>query len=123
MDVQVKADLIRQREVELLKPSAGPGASEILHLLRPAAEDGSAVAVEAEQQQDAAVQKQMSPLRWATASFCATTETLAAAAEAVFGTASSAVASNGTVAPATSETLLGLSCAISRRGEVHSIIT
>jgi hypothetical protein len=33
---QVKTDLIRQREVELLIPAAGPDASEVFHLLRPA---------------------------------------------------------------------------------------
>ncbi len=38
---QVKADLIRQRETELLMPAAGPGASEVLRLLRPATETGA----------------------------------------------------------------------------------
>ncbi len=32
---QVKADLILKREIELLLPAAGPGASEVLRLLRP----------------------------------------------------------------------------------------
>ena len=34
---QVKSNLIRQREVDILVPAAGPGASDVLHLLRPAA--------------------------------------------------------------------------------------
>ena len=34
---QVKSNLIRQREKNLLIPAAGPGASDVLHLLRPAA--------------------------------------------------------------------------------------
>ena len=56
---QVKSDIIRQREVELLVPAAGPDASEVFHLLRPAtpksaksqpptqaAEDGGEYAIE-----------------------------------------------------------------------------
>ena len=34
---QAKSNLIRQREVEQLVPAAGPGASDLLHLLRPLA--------------------------------------------------------------------------------------
>jgi hypothetical protein len=33
---QVKSNLIRQRELDLLLPAAGPGASDVLQLLRPA---------------------------------------------------------------------------------------
>ena len=136
--MQIKADLIRQREVEILKPSAGPGSSEILHLLRPSVEDRPAVAVEAEKVEDrpavAVEAEQPQPgavpqhFRWrknASASFCASTETLVAAAEAVFGRSGSQAASapaalDGGVVSAASETLLGLSCAISKSGEVNS---
>jgi hypothetical protein len=122
---QVKADLIRQREIELLKPSAGSGASEILNLLRPTKYEGTAVAVETEQVHADTAKQQISPRRWKlaeTASFCTSAATLAAAAEAVFGPSPSAAASNGAVGMqgvAASETLVGLSCAISSSGEVN----
>ncbi len=44
---QVKADLIRQREIEVLLPAAGPEASEVLRLLRPVADTGFSMSVPA----------------------------------------------------------------------------
>ncbi len=66
-------------------------------------------------------------MRWKmakTASFCMSAEALAAAAEAVFGPTQSSAAWNGAVGEqvvAAPETLVGLSCAISSRGEVNII--
>lgn len=123
--LQIKAELIRQREIELLKPSAGAGASEIVHLLRPTAEEGSSDAIEGAHLQASSMQKQpevppQGRRLAATASFYASAETLAAAAEVVFGSAA-AEAGSGSADVSASEKLLGLSCAISKGGEVMSL--
>ncbi len=44
---QVKADLIRKHEIELLVPAAGQGASEVLRLLCPATEKGFQMGMQA----------------------------------------------------------------------------
>ncbi len=100
---QVKADLIRQREIELLLPAAGPGASEVLRLLRPATTEtpmgAPPVAVD---------YQQLSPLPFS--------EPAAAVAATAFN-------AEGATTPVSSETatasdLMGLSCTIGSDGEV-----
>ncbi len=114
---QVKADLIHQREVELLVPAAGPGASDVLRLLRPAAAStentpSSIAVVPWQKQKQVKLPRKMSSI--AEASFSMSAATLEAAAASVFG-------SSKNIAPAnTAEELLGLSCTIGARGEVRA---
>jgi hypothetical protein len=117
---QVKADLIHQREIELLVPAAGPGASEVLRLLRPAAASRSVDAVSVlpiTAQKQSKLPRKMSFI--AETSFSMSAATLeAAAAASVFG---SSRALAPTAESNTAEGLLGLSCTIGARGEVSSI--
>ena len=99
---QVKADLIRQREIQLLLPAAGPGASEVLRLLRPATETGMSIAVPA----TADV-----PLSASSAAL-----TTFNAGESV---STNVQASNGeATSTATASELVGMSCTIGSSGEV-----
>ena len=144
--LQVKADLIRQREVELLVPAAGPGASEVFHLLRPAAlksaarpehpvEEGSetpsVLPVRENPEEQLAPAKQRRKLK-SSVSFWSSKESMIAAAEAAFGPATTVSDEQGRqaasqTAPRTTETsavaeqLAGLSCVICAHGEVISI--
>jgi hypothetical protein len=119
--MQVKADLIHQREIELLVPAAGPGASDVLRLLRPAAASRSAntpapvAVVPTHAQKQAKLPRKMSSL--AETSFSMSAATLEAAAASVFGSSKTftTTAKSNTV-----EGLLGLSCTIGARGEVSS---
>ncbi len=117
---QVKADLIHQREIELLVPAAGPGASDVLRLLRPAAAsrpvDAVSVLPITAQKQSSKMPRKMS--FFAEASFSMSAATLEAAAASVFG---SSRALTPTAESNTVEGLLGLSCTIGARGEVSSI--
>lgn len=104
-------------------PAAGPGASDVLRLLRPAASRSVDVpAVEPTQQQSPTTQlrktqpRKMSAI--AAASFSMSAATLEAAAVSVFG------ASYGEIAPTAkskaAEGLLGISCTIGTCGEVRA---
>jgi hypothetical protein len=114
--IQVKADLIGLREADLLVPAAGPGASEVLHLLRPAvsklkANVASAPAA-ASVPQSLVENRKMSTL--ASESFSMAAATLEAAAAAVFGN-SEQVGSTSTTQKSV-EALFGLSCIFSACG-------
>ena len=118
---QVKADLIHQREIEILVPAAGPGASDVLRLLRPAAASSSrsanaASVVPINAQKQLKLPRKMSFI--AEASFSMSAATLEAAAASVFG---SSRAFAPTTESNTAQALLGLSCTIGARGEVSSI--
>jgi hypothetical protein len=105
-NLQIKSDLIRQREVEFLVPAAGPNASEVFHLLRPAAPTSTKPLPSAQPEAAAevstteqALQEQVpveqpaeqlppaKPRRKLTSSlsFWSTAESLTAAAETAFG--------------------------------------
>jgi hypothetical protein len=88
---QVKADIIRQREIELLQPAAGPGASEVLRLLSPVSETGVLLGVPA------------------------------AANNAEPGSVTAPVASGEAAISSTTSELVGLSCVIGSNGEVCNI--
>ncbi len=102
-------------------PAAGPGASGVLHLLRPAAStsaDSSAAmaAMPAVQvQKPEKVLRKMSSL--AEASFSMSAATLEAAAASVFGSSKTFAT---TAKSNTAKGLLGLSCIIGARGEVRT---
>jgi hypothetical protein len=118
-EIQVKADLIGLREIELLVPAAGPGASEVLHLLRPAAsklQPQSASPPAAATPQPSKSRRKMSIL--ASASFSKSAATLEAAAAAVFGDSEQAISTTTSKA---AEALFGFSCIISARGEVKIV--
>ena len=120
--IQVKADLIGLREADLLVPAAGPGASEVLHLLRPAvsklkANVASAPAA-ASVPQSLVENRKMSTL--ASESFSMAAATLEAAAAAVFGN-SEQVGSTSTTQKSV-EALFGLSCIFSACGEVMKLL-
>ncbi len=120
---QVKADLIHQREVELLVPAAGPGASEVLRLLRPAV-SGPAVApaaaalppLQTHSLRRAKLPRKMQSI--SQKSFSMSAATLEAAAASVFGSSKKQLAS--TAKSNTAAGLLGLSCTIGARGEVRT---
>jgi hypothetical protein len=107
---QIKADLIRQCEAELLVPVAGPNASEVLRLLRPA--------VLSPPPPDAAVGVAVvAPSLAKSPSQCTAVSTAHSAADApIAATTESKRASDSAAAAAG---LLGLSCAISTGGEVR----
>jgi hypothetical protein len=115
---QVKADLIHQREIELLVPASGPGASDVLRLLRP----GPATLTSTNASASIAVvpwQKQKLPRKMssiAEASFSKSAETLEAAAASVFGSSKNLAPT----AKSNTEILLGLSCTIGACGEVRA---
>ena len=105
---QIKTDLIRQREAGLLIPAAGPDASEILRLLRPAVSNPP-------QSETAAVAKRL-----------ATSLNPSISAIPTIRSSSALTAANEAAPTADAEAkraaaaagLLGLSCTISASGEV-----
>jgi hypothetical protein len=114
---QTKADLIRQREIELLLPAAGPGATEVLRLLRPPTKTG------------------VSTVSSQAATTAATTDVLFSSPSPTAAQATGVVFSNGesvsVIVPAlggslageastaaTASDLVGMSCTIGSSGEV-----
>jgi hypothetical protein len=113
---QIKADLIRQREADLLVPAAGPNASEILRLLRPAAsnpqEEETAVSLKAAGAAE--------PALWKPAAKASAPSSLAARLQRRRSISVAAAAAEAKkAADSAAAALLGLSCAISARGEVR----
>ncbi len=107
---QIKADLIRQCEAELLVPAAGPNASEVLRLLRPAALSPPPP--------DAAVGAAVAaPSLAKSPSQCMAASTAHSAADAPISAATESKRASDSAAAAAG--LLGLSCAISAGGEVR----
>ena len=98
---QVKAELIRQRETELLMPAAGHGASEVLRLLRPVTETLASTCV---------------PPAIAEFSQSLSKPVAALAAVTAFNTGQS-VSVTAPVSVIASE-LIGMSCTIGSSGEV-----
>ena len=99
---QAKSNLIRQREVEQLVPAAGPGASDLLHLLRPLA----ALAFQPECTTDA-------PHVHKSAKIAETKQE-----QLLLGRLPAAATARG---GGVSATLIGMSCVIGAGGEVCSL--
>jgi hypothetical protein len=104
--------------MELLVPAAGPGASEVLRLLRPAASRPAdpPPAEPMKQLPKTSQPRKMSAI--AAASFSKSAATLEAAAVSVFGASSEQLMSTAKKSLKATEGLLGLSCTISAFGEV-----
>ena len=109
---QVKADLIRQREIELLLPSTGPGTTEVLRLLRPA------------------TKTEVPAVMTGTANIPISSPSLASVEgkETVFSAGKSVpvtapVSREDTAAVATASELVGMSCTIGSSGEVCGAFT
>ncbi len=105
---QAKAELIRQRESELLLPAAGPGATEILRLLRPQIKTGAPATTDVTSSAALAIgQATVGGTALSAGSFVPVT-----------GPDSSEAAN----AAATSSELVGMSCTIGSSGEVCSCV-
>jgi hypothetical protein len=103
---QVKSNLIRQREVEQLVPAAGPGSSDVLHLLRPLA----AIAIQPSSTTAAAA-----PSVHKSAEMAETIQ------EAIPAAATESRAKSFAGGGGVTATLMGMSCVIGAGGEVLSL--
>jgi hypothetical protein len=113
--LQIKADLIHKREADLLVPAAGPNASEILRLLRPAVRNKPTSERTAGYAAGSVIRTQL-----ANAPNQSTAGIPMSELNSGDGDTPAAAETKSETASAAAVRLMGLSCAISAHGEVQS---